>query len=820
MCRTPITLSVASSALRFLALGVRTWPVIAALLATAISPLFAATLPPVVRGCKAVLLKPETGPLTVKIFKRDLNIYSAADPVTFLLYGPDRALLGSAFVPDDGQERSGPRPFQSATIEVDCKLPGVYRLIVDGNLSDDFIFGLELSQGKYMVEGGALLNDGSSRAGLWFGPPPEKTLIRAQALHAPGRQKAPLFDARGAMIHTFDLGKTGQWQQLEVGAELSARPGPWRLEIARADVNVQWGGDAFWTADADAYFPAWESRFMLFPYSQTRYLQPGQSADVIFRLTNQTRSKQSFRLDVLSDSGLTCKIVEPSSPLTVPASRYGSSRDVVVRVTAPRNAAAGRELKAWLKATGATNEGPVGVAGVRAVIGTPAFPPSAKPIVLERYQHENQQFGYAPDYIPNEIHFDRDNRPFIRHRKANKYATEALTVLEDGRWAWRPFVESVREACAGFRGFYMGGGFMGAKVAFDGDNGAYTLLRAMRTGNPDQNLLLFTPDRGRTYSVHPFEGTSFDIEQFTGHNRLDIPPPVLGYRYTRPHPATYCSYHDLLLYLPQRRNGKLEMGDPALISDNCLGSCQHSGAPASTATRGGRTHVVWGEVAAESEPGVPTYIATFDHASRRLSEKVFLAHGAPVNDVHNVPAITLDSRGYIHVVTGAHGANFKYLRSREPNSIGPGFTAPANTLDAGYVDDRTGAPGSGRQTYASLVCGPDDTLHIGFRQWRRGVDPYHDGANYAALSIQSKPTGRPWGPALPRVVPPVASYSIFYHKLTIDRTGNLYLAYSYLTADATYQNDLPAVTVDPAIQFSADGARTWKLLETRDLPSR
>jgi hypothetical protein len=88
---------------------------------------------------------------------------------------------------------------------------------------------------------------------------------------------------------------------------------------------------------------------------------------------------------------------------------------------------------------------------------------------------------------------------------------------------------------------------------------------------------------------------------------------------------------------------------------------------------------------------------------------------------------------------------------------------------------------------------------------------------YAALSYQRKPADAPWGPAQPIVVAPVPGYSIYYHKLTIDRRGRLFLSYSYWTSDTTYQSDFPYRYNHPAIVMSDDGGDTWKLLETGDL---
>jgi hypothetical protein len=215
-------------------------------------------------------------------------------------------------------------------------------------------------------------------------------------------------------------------------------------------------------------------------------------------------------------------------------------------------------------------------------------------------------------------------------------------------------------------------------------------------------------------------------------------------------------------------------------------------------------------------PGAPTYIATYDHATKTLGKKVFLAHAPPVNDVHNVPAISMDSDGYLHVLTGAHGEPFRYLRSLKPNDAYSGFTKPVEILSAGCVDDKSDADGHGKQTYISLVCGPDDTLHTAYRQWRRNVDEHHPGQMYAALSYQRKPKNGNWSPAQPLVVPPVPNYSIYYHKLTIDRRGRLFLSYNHWCNDETYQGDFPDRYHHRAVLMSPDGGLTWKLAETED----
>jgi hypothetical protein len=772
----------------------------------------AAGFPPVVRGARAVLLRPDPGPLTIRITKRDLNIYEGADTLTAQLYDPRRRLIGTLELPDDGNTgRGAATETQSADLKVSCQMPGVYRLIIA--CSHDLVFGLETSSGRLMIEGDILLNDGNVSGKLCFPPPEGAFKVIAQALHEPGIQKLPLLDAKGTALHTFDLAKAGADQAFTVPADVGARDGLWCLDLKAMDVKIRVSDVTHWTFAEDAYFDPAPLRWMLLPYSEARCLKPGQSAELRFTLRNRTGQPATFRLDAAGHDGLVCRVIEPASPVAL---EKGEARTIRVAVQAPPTAKPGSVLEGIVSATAMHDARVVQSAGIEVRLwDPPASRPLKMPIVLERYRHENALFGYAPDYVANEVYFDRQNRPVIRQRTESAYVTTALTLLEGDRWVERSFVPALQAAYPGYRGIFFGGGFLGAKVAFDGENGAYTIVSVMTADRKRQSVLLYTPDGGRTYTTHELPGSQFDIEQFTGHNALAIPPPVLAYRQTATRPETFASVNDLLLYLPKKVNGKLTLGEPVLVSKQCLGSCQHSGGPASTATRDGKTHIVWGEVTDEKVPGVPTYVATYDHATGKLSEKVLLAYAPPINDVHNVPAICQDSQGYLHVVAGAHGEPFQYLRSLRPNDSSA-WTKPVEVLSAGYISDKTDADGAGRQTYVSLVCGPDDTLHIAYRQWRQRVDPYHGGQIYAALSVQSKPKVGPWGPARPLVVPPVPGYSIYYHKMTIDRRGWLYLSYNHWTSDQSYQNEFPERHHHRAVLVSKDGGKSWKLAETRD----
>ncbi|MGD9495473.1 MAG: BNR-4 repeat-containing protein [Armatimonadota bacterium] len=778
-----------------------------------------ASLPPAVRGGKTILLQVEPGPLEVTVLKRDLNIYESEDTLHADLFDPLGRRLAQVDIPDDGIATAGgghAQELQSATMSVDARVAGLHRLAI--RCGGDLVYGMESSVQRYVVAGEMLFSEGSVGGRLFFEPPAEAFTITASALHDPGRQTVPLLNAGGDVLGELNLDVTGEEHTLSF--EAGPRGGLWSLDIAALDVRLAVSGVQHWSLGEGAWFDATKSKWMLLPYRTARYLQPGERTVVELRLRNSTGASDRFDVEVSADPGAATQILEPHLPVQLDAGQVATVR---VQVTALEGARAGDEYDVGVTARALNEPAAQASSGLAIRIGeSPVSRLLDLPIVLRPYEHEDVQFGYAPDYMTNEVYFDLANRPAIRQRTESHYNSTGVFLLEDGHWVERGFMDAVRAAHPNYRSSYGAGGFLGAKVAFDGQGGMYTMMQASLADSERIVLLLFSPDEGRSWQVYDLPGGSFDIEQFTGHNALDIPPPVLCYVTTAPHPATFASYNDLLLFMPRREGERLVIGEPVLVSSNCLGSCQHSGGPASTATRAGRTHIVWGEISGNpdgsgaDERGVPTYVATYDHATGQLGATVLLGYGPPVNDVHNVPAITMDSEGYLHVLIGAHGANFQYTRSLAPNDAYAGWTEPEPILRTDAVSEGTDEDGEGRQTYISLVCDHNDTLHTAFRQWRAGVDPYFDGALYAALSVQHKPKDGPWSDAQPIVVPAVPGYSIYYHKLTVDRVGALYLSYSYWTSDTTYQDQFPERYHHRAVVVSRDGGQHWKLAETAD----
>lgn len=771
-------------------------------------------LPPVVRGSGTVLLMPEPGTLSMTLTKRDLNIYDGPDAMPISVCDPLGEEVAAVTLPDDGDEGRGPHgvELQQETVTVQVERRGLYRVAFSGG---DYMFGMSANCDRYVVESKLVFNDPNAAANVYFAPPEGAFEVAAAPLHDPGIQTVALHDARGNLVSEFHLQKPVEDVIHSVGEHEGSRDGLWHWQIGKMDVRLTVPGLKYWTMDPESYFDPEGSHLIVTPRKTARYLSPGGSARFGILLFPPEGYEGRFDVEITQPEreGVRFQLADPP----VQPAEYGSDRRLVeVSAVADEACVPGEVFDAYLEVVAADNPLAAGRARLQARVGaSPVSRQLEMPIVLRRYEHEDWQFGYAPEYEPNAVYFDLANRAWIRHRTEHGHWSAGAQVLEDGRWELREWTDAVREQFPDYRRPSSGSGFRGCRWAFDDGGGAWTTMRLSGVGSGFADAIIYTPDRGRSWQTALINSGLADIEFFTGHNDSDV-PPVVGWRTTAPHPARFCAYHDLLLFLPRLENGAVMVPDPILVSDNCLGGAIHSGAPPSLATRDGRTHIVWGEVAEPDAPGVPTYIATYDRGTGRLSEKVFIAHAPPVNDVHNVPAVVLDGDGYIHVVTGAHGENFLYARSLLPNDISGGFTEPVKVHDAGWVDGETDEDGRARQTYIGLVCDPDDTLHIVYRHNRSGVDDYlPDFTYYMGLVYQRKPKGGEWGPARPLVIPPVGGYSIYYHKLTMDRLGGLYVSYSHWT-DQAYQKDFPGQYHNRAVITSRDGGDSWKLAETED----
>ena len=295
-----------------------------------------------------------------------------------------------------------------------------------------------------------------------------------------------------------------------------------------------------------------------------------------------------------------------------------------------------------------------------------------------------------------------------------------------------------------------------------------------------------------------------DIEQFSGHNTPQGPPPFVRITRTASDPnLLWRRIHDLALFLPEKNpDGSIRIGEPIMLSRTCIGLSSPSGIPSTIVSRGSKVHVAWGEATDPEEniPGVPTYVATFDRETGILSAPTLVGYGPPANDMHNTPCITMDSKGYLHVLIGTHARTFQYTRSLKPDDSSRGWTTEE--------DIRPGI----RQTYVGRVYDPNDTLRLVFRHRRKDTDYFPDSW-YMTLAYMQKPADGAWSEPETLVVAPFSEYSIFYHRLTIDRKGALFLSYDHWSTYWFYRTDRRETRRALITRTANDD--TWKLVTDR-----
>ncbi len=451
-------------------------------------------------------------------------------------------------------------------------------------------------------------------------------------------------------------------------------------------------------------------------------------------------------------------------------------------------------------------------------ITLPAAPaaPTETPLILKPDTTLADLFGYEPEYTVNVPSFDSQNRPYIRSRGIDLDETAFIHTLENGRWIERPFLPAIRRAYPTFKRTFRAGGWWDPRIVFDDNDRLYTKVVIELEDGTHRNLLLHSADFGKSFEITEIPAGASIAEHRSGHNDTSRPPFLMIAEHLKNHRSTYASYNRLSVTQPKWENGKLVIPDPVPVGENTVGETEtHSGDTTLAVTRDGKTHFVWAGVTDRSEPaGTPFHIATYNHATGEVSRPLLLAMNPPANNAHNVPGIVMDSDGYLHVVTGTHGLSFYYLRSLQPNDPTKGWTEPLPVLARSPDGTRAG------QTYAGLVCDQNDTLHLVFRHWQIGPEryPHMDpkaGKHFGALSYMRRPKNQPWSDPKTLLVPARAEYSIYYHRLSLDRKNRLYIAPTYydrILLNRSTQNRFH----NRMLLVSPNQGQTFHLAETKD----
>jgi hypothetical protein len=749
-----------------------------------------------VGGCGGVYFLAPAGELVVELAKRDRR-EGRPVAVRAVLFGPDRAVLGDRWL-----TAAASGAVQSLRLAAPVQAPGICGLMVtaaDDRYGTEMTWGFRTNCPRYLVETSRGHRDERHQEPIVLASPerpgevcflPRRGAFAVElAGLAADAGPVACTDAAGNPLASLTPGADGR-ASCSFPAATARAATPWRLQMPRfqGEVHIdgvtRWGqeddypGLSLWSPDAPSWFAFHEHRWLLTPYSRTVYAQPGEERQVRFRVHHNGLAPATVDLALEFADG------QPrTASLSADRIRLEprQAADIALLLVVPETGAA---WSCRLRAT-------CGEVSTYSTVALrrgepPAAGPIEMPLALKPFQHENEQFGYLPGYpLDSQPYFDLGNRPYV-------VRSRALSVLRDGGWT---------DAGALPAGEGSAGSLRGTKIAFDTEHGVYCL--ATLQGRP---ALLYSQDGGASFAACPLPGNGhFDLENFSGHNASPLPPAVVRVTRTASDPKLiWRSLNDVHLFVPERRDGQFVLGEPVPVTTLGIGISDHSGIPSAVVSRDGKVHLAWGEATdpKESIHGVPTYVATYDREMRTLGKPVLVGYGPPANDVHNSPCITMDSKGFLHLLVGTHGRTFKYARSLQPNDSAGGWT-PAEEVGPGLS-----------QTYVGLVCAPDDTLHLVFRLWQGHGERFPTGS-YACLAQMSKRPGEPWSAPRPLVVAPFTDYSIFYHRLTIDRRGRLFLSYDYWSTYWFYRTD--HVGSRRALLVSADNGITWRLAADADV---
>jgi hypothetical protein len=157
--------------------------------------------------------------------------------------------------------------------------------------------------------------------------------------------------------------------------------------------------------------------------------------------------------------------------------------------------------------------------------------------------------------------------------------------------------------------------------------------------------------------------------------------------------------------------------EPFTLSTAGSGRATGYGEASKIITANGKTHVAWLDADAA---GFHVRIRTLDRSLGRWSPAYPIGDA---QDNHGGPGLTIDSRGYLHVVYFPHHRPFRYRRSLRPHNAsawGPEIVFGESL------------------SYPVLLCAPDDTLILTARRYYEADDQLNE------LELWKKPTDGPW----------------------------------------------------------------------------
>lgn len=481
--------------------------------------------------------------------------------------------------------------------------------------------------------------------------------------------------------------------------------------------------------------------------------------------------------------------------------------------------------------------------------------PGSNPITYTSlYKREREMYGYDPRFFPNMPTFDGSGRPVlvagVHEGKGNNstvypsYAygdDQYIQRLENDEWKAYSVTDIIRSAFSlpEWNGsIFSGVKLIHEKVEFDDSGDAYLLACLDNPPVAQQNWVLLYSKGGQN-SFKNWQGYTlpaigdeclyhkehYNFQAYTPHSNRSIPPALI-YDQSNVVPLTKGT-QGLTIGTPTSL-----IGTNTSITDFAAGYT-HSGGLNSTATVGDVTHFVFARL--DSNLGNNTtdtdmYYSSYNHVTDTVVDPVYLTTTGSCclsPDNHNIPFILSDSTGKLHVVAGSHQKEFKYLTA-ETHSNGTINGAWSTAVDVVSLNENL----EPYNTYPGMAIDSQNNIHLVFRKV--------DAQNRYSLHYMYKPAAGQWQDKGELVIPASGTYSVYYHKLTMDNQGRLFLTYFYyhhfLTAtdEGEYKDRWPLELIktggiaevnlysgikahNSVILMSDNGGTSWKLAKSGDL---
>lgn len=459
------------------------------------------------------------------------------------------------------------------------------------------------------------------------------------------------------------------------------------------------------------------------------------------------------------------------------------------------------------------------------------------PIEYGPNQHERELFGYQPRFQPAVISFDPENRPYMRlwHNSENP-TPEIQTLRDTGEWILLDYGRHLPDEAD--PGFYTGLGDY--RVVFDRHGDVYLVVDAAGAGD-SRWYLMHSTDRGRTWISYelPFgpmpgnyggrsrDGNRALVESNSQSGLLEHPPVIMGNDET----------HLLLLVPEKKQDGTLHIPEPVPVVDVSgdagvefdvswkAGWGGNGHGQQKIVSRGDDIFFTWARpVRPNAHPGTPQYVAHFSRSQGKLiNGPVYVGSNGIEVDSHNQPALGIDSKGYLHLMLGAHGT----IENPHETVL---YASSVRPLDVSEFAEPVRLPAAGC-TYPSIAIDSKDTIHVVTRKYdtygyvtpdtfdegytlaRRIPGDYSRGFDHlprSRVAYFRKKSGEDWT-YTPLVVSHFGGYVFWSNHVTVDNRDRVFVSYLYSPRAEQVKRPIPSTLL-----MSQDGGDSWDLAITDD----